>query len=107
MLDYGNKLLEALQLSEKVQMNSIETILYGKADMGKLMTDVEIDGFGEPSRQIPVVFESPSGIKKIVIYNNLARQRYQVIKLVVTHPNIEVFGPSGEHIQAQVISFLN
>lgn len=102
MTDYGNKLLEAFTLSKRVQMNSIETILYGNPDSGILTTDLEIDGFGEQPKQIPIAFENPSGIKKVVVYNTLTRHRYQLITFVVTTPHIEVVDPSGEFIQAQV-----
>jgi hypothetical protein len=101
MLDYGNKLLEAYQLGKQVQMNAIETILYGKADGGKLGTDLEFDGFGEQPRQISISFENEP-IKKVVLYNTLARQRFQIVTLVVNTQYVEVVGPSGEYIQAQV-----
>lgn len=102
-MDYGNKLLEAYRFSEKVQMNSIETILYGKSNQEKLITDLELDGFGENSRQIPILLNGSSDIKRVVIFNNLARHRYHVVKVVVNTPNVQVVGPSGEFVLAQVL----
>lgn len=52
MNDYGNKLFEAFQLSKKIQMESIETILFGKADVGVLGTDMEVDGFDSAPRLV-------------------------------------------------------
>lgn len=102
MKDYGEKLLDALQLSQKIQMGSIETILFGNAEEGKLVTGSEIEDFGEQPRQIPLIFDTPSGVKKIVLYNSIGRHRYQPVTVVVTTPYVEVVGPNGEYLQAQV-----
>jgi hypothetical protein len=102
MSDYGIKLLEAYQMSTKTQIVAIETILFGQPKSPNLGTDYELDSFGDLPKQIPIAFDSPSGIKNVVVYNNLGKTRYQLVKLVVTTPYIEVIGPDGEYVPAQV-----
>lgn len=104
MNDYGLKLLEAWQYGVATQIASLGVLLFGSANNSLgLRQDFELDKFGELPRQLPLQFPNPqSSFKRLVFYNSLARKRVHLAKMVVTSPNVEVLGPDGQAVVAQL-----
>lgn len=104
MNDYGFKLLEAMQFGIATQLASLSVILFGSANNSLgLKTDFELERFGDLPRQLPLQFpNSQSSIKRLVFYNSLGKKRMHLAKVVVTTPNVEVVGPDGQPVVAQL-----
>ena len=102
MEDYGVKLLEASQISLKIQMTAISSILFGKSDQSHISTDFEQSSFGDLPKKIPIKLNNTTQEKKIILFNNLGWRRSHLTRVVVRSPYIKVIGPNGKHVSAQV-----
>ena len=103
MFDYGQKLLEAKQMSTKIQMLATESILFNEnhnhsvSELPRLTTDYEQSSFEELPKKLPISLN-----RKIILFNNLGWKRIQLVKVVVEKTNVKVIGPDGRNIVSQV-----
>lgn len=100
MHDYGWKLMEASQLSLTVQSIAISNIIFG--GVRNITTDYELNRFGDLPKKIPLVTNDNRVVKKIVLFNSLSWFRSHIVKVIVTNAEVEVIGPDGDPVLAQV-----
>ncbi|XP_063229652.1 alpha-mannosidase 2-like [Bacillus rossius redtenbacheri] len=114
MHDYALKLFEALQDTVHVQAQCAQTLLEkelpDKNSTGKilgrkhdnfLLPDTDRESYEKLPQKVPLVTPRNEP-RRVVLFNSLAQQRQDVVKLRVTTPNVRVLDSKGNAIPYQV-----
>ncbi|XP_063229651.1 alpha-mannosidase 2-like [Bacillus rossius redtenbacheri] len=114
MHDYGLKLFEALQDTMHVQSHSAQTLLVKdlseKQTPGKfminrqdnfLLPDTDRESYEKLPQKLPLM-TTKNKPRRIVLFNPLAQQRQEVVKIRVTMPNVRVIDSEGNAVQFQI-----
>jgi len=106
MNDYGSKLLDAKQNSIKIQQVAISSILFGQTEHSHLSTDYEEATFESRPKKAPLKLQTGNATteRKVILFNSLGWRRSHLAKVIVSIPNVQVIGPTGESVPAQVWS---
>lgn len=98
MLDYLEKLHEALQLTDFIQTKCVKLLINRQnPDQFQAVGANFVHLKGEGSLNV-----TKEGTKKIVLFNSLGWNRPHLVRALVDTPNVVVTGPSGEEVTAQV-----
>ncbi|XP_026463668.1 alpha-mannosidase 2-like [Ctenocephalides felis] len=106
MRDYGLKLFEALQIANKIQEDSIESLLVehkekDKDDLkGFILKDIEKESYDKLDRKVPISMSREK--RQIVMFNSLPQERSEVVIIRVNDTKIAILDDQNNEVRIQI-----
>ncbi|XP_073950611.1 alpha-mannosidase 2 [Choristoneura fumiferana] len=106
--DYAAKLLKAIKYCQSAIQQAAYFLLKQPPIVDQNQEDIffEVDDLWRQKDEIPtrltINLDSLSPSRRIVLYNALAFRRHEILTVIVSSPDVEVFDPEGHPIMAQV-----
>lgn len=102
MRDYATRLLESIQDTVKMQEQAIEYLLQKTTtEHSFIVSELERENFSRLPRKTPLTV-NPEKSAQFVVYNSLAQDRFEIILIRTTTPDVKVLDPKGKEISIQI-----
>lgn len=103
MRDYGTRLFESTQEAVKLQQQAIEYLLQKSGHHHDfIVSELERDNSSRLPRKTPISISSDKPSASFVVYNSLGQDRYEVVLLRTTSPDVKILDPSGKEVEIQI-----
>lgn len=102
MRDYGLKLFAGIRDTTNVQQDALQSLLFPdvpiKPDQSLVLGDMEHDSYERPAKKTPIQIglHGNEKIRKILLYNSLARPQEHLVQLRVNTSNVKVKDSDGK-----------
>uniref|UniRef100_A0A336MSP4 Alpha-mannosidase n=1 Tax=Culicoides sonorensis TaxID=179676 RepID=A0A336MSP4_CULSO len=102
MRDYAIRLFESTQDVVKLQEQSLEYLIQKTtAEHNFIINEYERDNVGRLPRKTPLNLNGDKPTP-FIIYNSLAQDRFEVLLVRVTTPEVKLLGPDGKEVPFQI-----